>query len=260
MCNVVKYSLLLASVVLLFSCQKSDSNSSTSSNDKIGNVGGFCLQEKELLCAPDSLPQINIDFNKPPDSIFAEIEFAMEYNICDKMISFGLPYDLQLQKSQVTSNSINLPVIVYKQCDRYLDAYPPKMPILMNNKEEMLINGKLGNKDSLEIWIEAYYYDYHIPMIQSPKNAFFNFRWDERANKDSVTAVFASIIKGYMNVANRNSQEQYNKLLCELPEDKLDSLKHALPFNLKLSMGEITPDIPLPPPPEKYKDTEIDHR
>lgn len=225
--------------ILTSACQSNkvyDKEAST--NGEPENIKSVYCENHLRLISSDKLPVIEIDFNEDAIKIISSIENTLDTNICDRVVYFGLPYDIYQKKVVSTDQSIPLQVCVRKLCSDYHYNSPQRITILMNFGGKLLIEGKIGNTDSLEKWIPYYYFDDDFPMIDNAKTAFILFHWDYRLKSDSLNKVFSSVVKGYLVAANLYSKRLYKKEICELNFEQIDSIKKEMPFNFELSLGK----------------------
>jgi len=118
----------------------------------------------------------------------------------------------------------------------------------MNEQEQLLIEHKVGIKDSIAPWLAYHYFDSKDSLIDDGNASFIYFLWDQQVDKDSLTHVFSFIIDGYLNAADRFSKLKFQKDVCNLSLTELETLRSSMPFNFELALDQYS--LIRPPPPE----------
>ena len=235
------YQVAICSLMsLTFACQ-SDNVDHVNEKEK-GTPGiyeqPYCDNQLRLITTADTLKAIEIDISQPPDSIMSLIEYSLKQDVCDRVVYFGLYYDTKAKQTERSRYSIPLLVRVHKSCGerRYITDVP-RITILMNEKEQLLIQNRYGTKDSIIPWISHHYFNSKDPLIVNGQIAFINLYWDEPIDKDFLADAFSFIIDGYLSATNQFSQQLFNVEVCDLTSVQVDTLISQMPFNFEIAFG-----------------------
>jgi hypothetical protein len=102
--------LILTTILTLCSCG-SDSGNAPIEESK------YCENQLRLISAYDSIPHINIDFNKDGEALMQGIEKVIGRQVCDAPVYFSINYDLDKGTQAESPNSIPLKLFVSDFCE-----------------------------------------------------------------------------------------------------------------------------------------------
>ena len=209
----------------------------------------FCKNQLELI-SNDTIPVIELNLNKSPDSCLNQIQKAFDTDICDRKIYYSIPYDLKTKTIQHSENSILLKMRLYRHCDWYCGDGVRTILILTNEKADVLIENKIiTNKYSsyFDSLIPFYYLHDEFPLFEKPESSFIALVWDKGIEIDKLTALFKDVIDGYLMTISEYSEKKFYKEICQLSENELKIIKDSIPFEFELVFES---ELVEPPPPE----------
>jgi len=246
--NKLVYFISLFLIFVLISCNEKPKTITTNSIEPKEINYKYCKNAIKLITSSDSSHIINIDFTQSVDSNIVVITNSYNTDICDSIIHYSVPFDLETNKFEQTQNSILLRIRLHNICSCYCEDEVSVRYVLfdINKQNQILFNSNVIYSDSIVEIIPNKYLYADKPLIEHSKSSFISLLWSKDVNKDSVSVVTSKVIDGYIETAKIYSKETYNKELCNLNSEELKLLKENLAFEFEL----ITIFFGYPPPPE----------
>lgn len=145
-----------------------------------------CLNQFEFsTCKNDSIPILNLDITKHPDTIRAEMNKLYGLDLCKKCsrVDFRLPFEIEKQKGFLkVRTDFNSPVC--GNCPTYV-RLRHYFSIMVNQKNQLLVEGELTQLDSLQPKIERYLTSVGVEEM-APENfekINFSILWSQDSDK-----------------------------------------------------------------------------
>ncbi len=150
------------------------------------------------------------------------------------------------------------------------DVDAPQKPnnvlvILMNRKNELLIENQFGKKEDLKGIVKIFltrknpdgkkqpdYIETEIPLIGKVKVAqgLISFRNDLDTSMDEMNRVLKSIGEAYLEVRKEKAQVLFGEDYFSLSEQKQEAINMAVPIWFSIESPKSTRNPPPPPPPK----------
>jgi hypothetical protein len=204
-------------------------------------------------CSDNQIPIFQIDFNKPDSINFQNLEKIYNEKLCDRCtwVPFRLPYEFQNRNGY-------LKILV--DCDSpYCADCPVAMrhrytfDILINSRNQLLVEGDLNHLDSLRYSIRNYYEKIAKQKPGYPERydqVHFQINWDKESKKEVIFRVLDIITTEYSsNIIDGFPENKY----CNLTNEEKLEINLKYPLNISFELQEMN----IPPPP-KFIETETE--
>lgn len=108
--------------------------------------------------------------------------------------------------------------------------------ILINNSNQLLVEGDYCKMDSLQDEIEEFYLTKigtkgHHSRIEPVR---FRLQWDTEASKDSLNLALTKLVNSYLLIMQDLSIQEFSQDLCNINSDQLSEIYKILPFKLEI--------------------------
>jgi hypothetical protein len=253
-----KLSYILIAFIILGSCESKKNNDTPC-------VSVYSENELFLLQSGDTIPKTEIDLFKIRDS--TEAKFRKHFGSYEcRHVKFLINYN--------QDSNIVIPIAFYAANRVGCEIPPPPFNPFKNgfhayltNKDSLYIRREITSIDSVIFKVQERYAEI---AFENYRRVFFALLWDKECNPVLFRQLIEGIIKGYINVVNKECLKLYQKNLNELNRNELKLISREIPFHLRTDfygefnfvIGDFVPDYlnPLapPPPPLPFDINEID--
>lgn len=191
-----------------------------------------CTNEQQLFVAANSLPQIVLDGQKDIGAFLKQTTKDLSLDFCNKVELLGIKLgnDMAIKSALVYS----CPGV------SVCDPVSPQAHLLFKNKGQLFVSGQRHALTSLNAKIKQVLENRHKSRADA-----ISLRWQAGVTKNQLAQAVAAVVKGYVLVYRKLSQQHFKKSLCDLQTKQLKQLIKILPFEFYLDA--ITP-LNSPPP------------
>ncbi len=166
---------------------------------------------------------IILDLTKSVEENYNSIENQTKRNICNTLGKYSAFLNIEKDTFQINfftdrpceKNEYDYP-------DEYLMAHFHIYEILLNEKDQILFDGKLSNLDTLEQSIYTRLLEDNWKKENEPIH--FSLNYDLNTKLKSRNRIFSSSINAYLKII----ENKYGKPICKLNNSEIDSIKHDL--------------------------------
>src|SRR5690554_9822 len=235
-----KIALYILTLSLLTSCSEKDD----------------CLNRFEFIsCNNDSIPILNLDITKNPDTIRNEMNRLYGFDLCEKcsLVDFRLPFTIEGQKGYLkVMADFDSPVCENCPIPMRLRHY---FSIMINKRNQLLVEGELVEIDSLQSKIQKYLVKVGVDEM-SPKNfgqVNFSIFWNQDSNTEFLNSVFTKLYVSHLSFVESELKKDGIDF-CKMERENLEKLKKKHPLRIEFDLGKI--ERMKPPNIEKLKELE----
>jgi hypothetical protein len=215
-----------------------------------------CLNRFEFIsCNNDSIPILNLDITKHPDTIRNEMNKLYGFDLCEKCswVDFRLPFTIEGQKGYLkVMVDFDSPVCENCPIPMRLRHY---FSIMINQRNQLLVEGELIEIDSLQSKIQKYLAKVGVDEM-SPKNfgqVNFSIFWNQDSNTEFLNSVLTTLYVSHLSFVESELKNDGIDF-CKMERENLEKLKEKYPLRIEFDLGKI--ERMKPPNIEKLKELE----
>jgi hypothetical protein len=215
-----------------------------------------CLNQFEFIsCNNDSIPILNLDITKHPDTIRNDMNKLHEFDLCEKCswVDFRLPFTIEGQKGYLkVMADFDSPVCENCPIPMRLRHY---FSIMINQRNQLLVEGKLIELDSLQTKIEKYLANVGVDEM-APENfgqVNFSIFWNQDSNTKLLNSVLTTLYVSHLSFV-KSELENDGIDFCKMERANLEKLKEKYPLRIEFDLGKI--ERMKPPNIESLKELE----
>tara|TARA_R110002072_G_scaffold274791_2_gene435734 strand:- start:471 stop:1409 length:939 start_codon:yes stop_codon:yes gene_type:complete len=191
-------------------------------------------------------------FLQPPNGAVAEIDFSLSDSLLIKNIEYQTGINLCSNslfsgKINVNGSNVIFPAFADKDCG-FPVLYSNIIPIIINKKNQVLINETIGNENIKELIVKE------TELKKSwnkRKEIIYLVQWDTELESKIIKNSFLEILMGILEYYKIQSQKIFQKDIVNLNEQELIELKRE--YKGIIGFQDYTPPPPPPPSLENEK-------
>ena len=200
-----------------------------------------CINQFEFIsCNNDSIPILNLDITKHPDTIRNEMNKLYGFDLCKKCswVDFRLPFTIDGQKGYLkVMADFDSPFCENCPIPIRLRHY---FSIMINQNNQLLVEGELIELDSLQLKIEKYLASVGVDEM-APENfgqVNFSIFWNQDSDPEFLNSVLTALYFSHLSFV-KSELEKDGIDLCKMEGAKLEKLKEKYPLRIEFDLGKI---------------------
>ena len=199
-----------------------------------------CKSRFEFISCNDSIPILNLDITKHADIIREEMNELYGFDLCEKcsLVDFKLPFTIEGQKGHLKIMAdFDYPICENCPIPMRLRHY---FSIMINQKNQLLVQGELIKSDSLQSKIENYLDKVGIEKMAPETFKQVNFRifWNQETDIDFLYSVLKTVYNSHL-ASVELELEKDGKEFCKMDKKDVAKLKEQYPLRIEFDLGEI---------------------
>ena len=191
-----------------------------------GESNNLCKNQKNVLGVNDSLKVIKLEnYNQLRDELLTDISIKLNKETCCEENEFLLELENGKKVNIFLSNNC-------KSCEPFFHHHWFFSKILINRENQVLINEKLCNLDSVSDRINLI-----LKEDENSLNEDIGIVWDLTADKNIIEKVISKTQDGYLLYYSDIAREKFNLELCDLTEVQLAEVKERNKSQFHIAFG-----------------------
>lgn len=226
----------ILSIGILASCDNKQANN-TNKQDRSKDTL-LCKNKLLLISGTDNIPCIELNFENSWDSCINQIENAFDFDLCDKVVYYTVPFNFTTSNIEISEHSTNIKFRYYKHCNDHKLDNIHMLTVLINRDSQIMINGELlQNTDqaSIDNIVCNYYLFEDNKQIRRQENSYIALMWDAKSNKKELSNLILKITNAYLYTVETYTNSTFQKSICELSNTEIKTVMNSLPFELQPS-------------------------
>lgn len=210
------------------------------------SVKNDCNNQFEFVsCNIDSIPILNLDITKHPDTIRKEMNKLYNSDLCKNcsLVDFRLPFTIDNQKGYLKiMTDFDFPVC--ENCPIPIRRRN-NFSIMINSRNQLSAGGKLIPLDSLQSEINRYLSTVGIDKMGPENFGQVNFRmfWDQSSSIEFLDSVLISLYSSHLSFVLAELEKEGIDF-CKLEKTTIKQLKEKYPLRIEFDLGKIEKNSP----------------
>jgi hypothetical protein len=206
-----------------------------------------------ILLKGNSSFEVLFDFNLLPEEQIENLQSQVDISLCNGATPLNSKFELEDKKIE----TLLMTDWYCKDPTHYLDELVPtcflirSKRILINSREQILLDGKLVRIDSISQMVSNLSKNFF--WHNSYKLVAYKILWDKETDNHTKFNVLEQTVDGYLQAANEISKTEFNLELCQLDSANLQVLKRKFRFTILIEKNS-----PIPPPPDELLEINVD--